>query len=119
MQYWHPASVRADMGRPRSLAWPGRLLLGLGVLCLVITVLHLQDQQPVEEESERESDGDNQQRLEGRRLLLQEACEAVRGPDNVEHSALHSDNWRRVILLQSIKASSRYYQVLAGFHKNQ
>ena len=101
MQYWHPASV-SDMGRPRSLVWPGRLVLGLGVLCLVITVLHLQDQQPVED-SEGDSDGENQQRLEGRRLRLQEACEAVRGPDNVEHSVLHSDNWRRVILLQSIK----------------
>ena len=88
------------MGRPRSLAWQGRLLLGLGALCLVITLL--QDQQPVED-SEHDSDGDNQRRLEGRRLRLQEACEAVRGPHNVEHSALHRDNWRRVILLQSIK----------------
>ena len=101
LQYWHPASV-SDMGRPRSLVWPGRLLLGLGALCLVITLLHPQDQHLVEE-SEHDSDGDNQQRLERRRLLLQEACEAVRGPDNVEHSALHRDNWRRVILLQSIK----------------
>ena len=100
MQYWHPASV-SDMGRPRSLVWPGRLLLGLGALCLVITVLHLQDQQPVED-SDHDSDSDNQQRLERRRLRLQEACEAVQGPDNVEHSALHSDNWRRVTLLQSI-----------------
>ena len=89
------------MGRPRSLVWPGRLLLGLGALCLVITVLHLQDQQPVED-SDHDSDSDNQQRLERRRLRLQEACEAVQGPDNVEHSALHSDNWRRVTLLQSI-----------------
>ena len=95
------------MGRPRSLVWQGRLLLGLGTLCLVITVLHLQDQQPVED-SEGDSDGDNQQRLERRRLRLQEACEAVQGPDNVEHSALHRDNWRRVTLLQSIRASSRY-----------
>ena len=110
MQYWHPASV-SDMGRPRSLAWPGRLLLGLGALCLVITVLHLQDQQLVEDS---DHDSDNQQRLERRRLRLQEACEAVRGPDNVEHSALHSDNWRRVILLHGVRASKRYCPVLAG-----
>ena len=108
MQYWCPASV-SDMGRPRGLAWPGRLLLGLGALCLVITVLHLQDQETVEDsEHDSEHDSDNQRRLERRRLRLQEACEAVRGPDNVEHSALHSDNWRRVILLHGVKATGRF-----------
>ena len=91
------------MGRPRSLAWQGRLLLGLGALCLVTTLLHLQETNDSEQDSDHDSDSDNQRRLEGRRLRLQEACEAVRGPDNVEHSALHRDNWRRVILLQSIK----------------
>ena len=103
------------MGRPRGLAWQGRLLLGLGALCLVVTLLHHRDQdQQLVEDSDHASDSDNQQRLERRRLRLQEACEAVRGPDNVEHSALHSDNWRRVILLQSIKAPS---QLLPGFSR--